>query len=268
MSSSKETIQHTLIVAFLVCLVCSVVVAGAAVALKPMQQKNKDLDRKTNVLAAAGMLEPGTDVEAAFKQFDVRIVNLETGEFVEGLSPEEVAPKVAARNEELSHPLSASEDPASIKRKPKYAAVYVLTNEDGIERLVLPVYGYGLWSTLYGYMAVSGDLNTVAGIGFYEHAETPGLGGRNHGSPREGPWAESMRATRARFKLCLRWCRAHEQQLRWQSLVAKLAAGDSREFWRAVKSTNPRTNTLPLRVDQAVGENDIATMRGSSTRAS
>ncbi|MDY6828837.1 MAG: Na(+)-translocating NADH-quinone reductase subunit C [Pseudomonadota bacterium] len=177
MSSSKETIQHTLIVAFLVCLVCSVVVAGAAVALKPMQQKNKDLDRKTNVLAAAGMLEPGTDVEAAFKQFDVRIVDLETGEFVEGLSPEEVAPKVAARNEELSHPLSASEDPASIKRKPKYAAVYVLTNEDGIERLVLPVYGYGLWSTLYGYMAVSGDLNTVAGIGFYEHAETPGLGG-------------------------------------------------------------------------------------------
>lgn len=43
--------------------------------------------------------------------------------------------------------------------------------------MILPIKGYGLWSTLYGFIALEGDLNTVAGIGFYEHAETPGLGG-------------------------------------------------------------------------------------------
>ncbi|MOA31350.1 Na(+)-translocating NADH-quinone reductase subunit C [compost metagenome] len=37
--------------------------------------------------------------------------------------------------------------------------------------------GYGLWSTLYGFLALKGDLNTVVGLGFYQHGETPGLGG-------------------------------------------------------------------------------------------
>jgi Na+-transporting NADH:ubiquinone oxidoreductase subunit C len=47
----------------------------------------------------------------------------------------------------------------------------------GIEKLVIPVRGYGLWSTLYGYLALEGDLETVAGLGFYDQKETPGLGG-------------------------------------------------------------------------------------------
>jgi Na+-transporting NADH:ubiquinone oxidoreductase subunit C len=55
--------------------------------------------------------------------------------------------------------------------------VYLVEGEQGIERIILPVHGYGLWSTLYGFIALESDLNTVAGLGFYEHAETPGLGG-------------------------------------------------------------------------------------------
>ena len=30
---------------------------------------------------------------------------------------------------------------------------------------------------MYGFLALESDLETVAGIGFYEHNETPGLGG-------------------------------------------------------------------------------------------
>jgi len=66
---------------------------------------------------------------------------------------------------------------AKIKRRENYATVYIVEGEQGIEKIVLPIKGYGLWSTLYGFLALESDLQTVAGIGFYEHAETPGLGG-------------------------------------------------------------------------------------------
>src|SRR5690606_23840240 len=63
------------------------------------------------------------------------------------------------------------------KRRERYATVYTIENEGQIDRVILPVRGYGLWSTLYGFLALEGDANTVVGFGFYEHAETPGLGG-------------------------------------------------------------------------------------------
>ena len=73
--------------------------------------------------------------------------------------------------------LSTDKDIASIKRQAKIAKVYLVENGGQIDKIILPIHGYGLWSTLYGFMALEGDGNTVAGLGFYEHAETPGLGG-------------------------------------------------------------------------------------------
>ena len=55
--------------------------------------------------------------------------------------------------------------------------MYQVVKDDKIESLILPMHGKGLWSTLYGFLAVESDAQTVSGIVFYEHAETPGLGG-------------------------------------------------------------------------------------------
>lgn len=107
------------------------------------------------------------------------------------------------------------------------------------------------WQQVPGWNEFVRDAHSVARVAFLEW--------RNHGSPRYGPLATEMRRTRARFKLCLRWCRAHESQLRAQSLATKLAGGDSYDFWKALKSTSPTSDSLPLRVDQAVGEEEIVT---------
>ena len=78
----------------------------------------------------------------------------------------------------MSKALTRKEDIASISRRARYSVVYILKAADGsIDRIVLPVHGYGLWSTMYGFIALKGDLNTVAGLTFYEEAETAGLGG-------------------------------------------------------------------------------------------
>lgn len=177
MSANNDTIGKTITVALLLCVVCSVVVSAAAVLLKPMQQYNMDQDRKSNILRAAGITDPSKTVDELFEQITTRIVNLETGEFVEGMLEAENFRR-ASSDPALSRSLPRGEDIASIKRQPKYMPVYMVEAEDGsIETLILPVYGYGLWSTMYGFLALEGDLNTVAGLGFYEHAETPGLGG-------------------------------------------------------------------------------------------
>jgi len=182
MSSQKESTVRTLVVALLVCLVCSVFVAGAAVALRPIQLENRQLDKQRSILAIAGLGQAGmsaNQVKALYNErIDARLVDLETGRFSDEFDADTFDPLVAAKDPALSKALSGSEDIASIKRRERYSTVYIVEGQGGeIDTLILPVRGYGLWSTLYGFVAVKGDLNTVAGFGFYQHGETPGLGG-------------------------------------------------------------------------------------------
>jgi len=180
----KETIQHTLLVAFVLCVVCSVIVAGAAVALKPVQSANKSLDRQKNILAAAGMTGDGSldsaEIQQLFAKFDVRLVDLDTGEYAAdeaGLDPEKYDQKKAAKDPELSEALPGEEDIANIKRRERFSQVYLLQHDGKLDRIVLPIRGYGLWSTLYGFLVLEGDANTVVGLAYYDQKETPGLGG-------------------------------------------------------------------------------------------
>ena len=177
MSSSNDSIKKTLTVAVLMCLVCSIVVSGAAVLLKPEQLANKALDRKTNILAAAGMNTEGKDIDELFSQFEVKIVDLDKGVYSSEHDPISFDQRKSAKNPKLSDELENADDLAKINRREKFATVYLLKKEGRLDRIILPVHGYGLWSTLYGFLALEGDANTVAGLGFYEHGETPGLGG-------------------------------------------------------------------------------------------
>jgi len=176
--SSNDSIKKTLIVAFSLCIVCSVIVSTAAVMLKPTQEINKTLDRKRNILAAAGMLQEGISVEEQFAQVTTRVVDLRTGTFSDEVDPVKFDQRKAAKDPAESMTLSAAQDKAKIARRENYSLVYLVEDGQGdIDKIILPVRGYGLWSTLYGFIALEPDGNTVAGLGFYEHGETPGLGG-------------------------------------------------------------------------------------------
>jgi Na+-transporting NADH:ubiquinone oxidoreductase subunit C len=183
--SSKETVGKTITVAFLLCIVCSIVVAGSVVLLKPIQEKNKALNLKANILAAAGLLVEGasaSQIEEAFSAIKPQLVDLDTGEYVEPSAVGkqtalEYDQRKAAKDPQLSKVISKDLDKASIKRRVNVAKVYLVEEAGKTKTIILPVSGYGLWSTLHGFLALEGDANTVVGLGFYEHAETPGLGG-------------------------------------------------------------------------------------------
>lgn len=174
--ASNDTIKKTITVALLLCIVCSVVVSTASVILKPAQVANKQMDFKRNILLAAGLLEPGKSVEEQFKQIETRIVDLNTGKFSDAVKPEGYDQRAAAKDPKMSEALSSADDIAGLSRREKYAKVYLVKDGDNVKTVILPISGYGLWGTLYGFLALEGDMNTVVGLGYYDHKETPGLG--------------------------------------------------------------------------------------------
>lgn len=174
---SNESIGKTVIVAILVCLVCSILVSTAAVRLKPLQEKNKALYKKTNILEAAGILEENKDVEELFGKIETRYVDLKTGAFNETINSDSYNVERALKNPDQSISIEDERDLANINRRVKTVEIYLVKEDNEIQTIILPVYGKGLWSTMYAFIALEGDGRTVKGLRFYEHGETPGLGG-------------------------------------------------------------------------------------------
>lgn len=175
----NDSAKKTLFMAVAVCLVCSVVVASAAVGLRPMQIANQERDRIRNIVDVAGVAQPGQSAAEAFNEnVEALLIRLEDGTRSDEYEVSTFDIEKAAKDPSMSRPLPKSEDKANIKRQPTHMPVFVVRGEsDQIQRLILPVHGAGLWSTLYGFLALDGDLNTISGLKFYQHAETPGLGG-------------------------------------------------------------------------------------------
>ncbi|HSN73390.1 MAG TPA: Na(+)-translocating NADH-quinone reductase subunit C [Steroidobacteraceae bacterium] len=166
-----------LLVAVVLCLVCSILVSAAAVLLKPIQERNALVRRQQQILEVAGIYTQGRPIPEQFEQVDVRMVDLATGEFVDSENPMAFDIRSVARNPDRSVAISTGEDIANIRRRPTQMPVYLVEQDGELVTVVLPVYGYGLWSTMYAYIALESDVQTIRGLTFYSHQETPGLGG-------------------------------------------------------------------------------------------
>lgn len=174
----NDSFEKTVAVAVGLCLVGAVLVAGSAVALKPLQESNKSNDEKVNILEVAGLLgEDRKNIDEAFKNIEPKIVELSTGSYSDAVDPKTYDQRKAAKEPALSVAIPPEDDIASIKRKAKYAKVYLVKENGQLKSIILPVNGYGLWSTMYGFMALEADGETVIGLNLYDQAETPGLGG-------------------------------------------------------------------------------------------
>ena len=174
----NDSLEKTIAVALALCFVCAILVSFSAVVLKPLQVENKALDMKKNILDVAGLMDEGTDINLAFSdQIEEKLVDIATGDYVEDMDVVVYDQRKAAKDPEQNITLDSSDDIASIKRKAKVAKVYLVKKGDAIQSIILPMHGYGLWSTMYGFLALEADGQTVKSINFYDQAETPGLGG-------------------------------------------------------------------------------------------
>lgn len=173
---SRDSVKNTLTVAIGLSLVCSILVASTAIVLKPVQLKNEELFRQRIILEVAGLMQADADIEELFGNIEPRMVELASGSYVDAPDPRSFDAAVAAKDAELGVVIPPDLDLGTIRRRAIYSPVYLVRDGGDIEQVILPVYGSGLWSTMYGYLALASDGRTVTGLRFYSHAETPGLG--------------------------------------------------------------------------------------------
>ncbi|MEM9802163.1 MAG: Na(+)-translocating NADH-quinone reductase subunit C [Planctomycetota bacterium] len=183
--------KYVLGFALVICLACSALVSATAVALKERQDVNRLLDQQRQVIRVAGLVGadeelPQERVDEIFQEIRGRVIDRETGEYLE-MSVEDVDPLKEAKDPATSTATPSEFKAAQVSRLPQHLEVFEI-DVPGKECIVLPIHGKGLWSTMYGYLALKNDLSEVVGITFYQHGETPGLGGEVDNPAWKAQW--------------------------------------------------------------------------------
>jgi Na+-transporting NADH:ubiquinone oxidoreductase subunit C len=188
-----ESPAYTLLFTAAVCVVCALLVAGSNVLLRERQEENRRLYLQKNVLQASGLVQPGRKVsdrearEIFRRRVEPKLVDLASGEYVSGMDPQRYDQRRARGDPAQSR--AAAPNPASVRRVPNVALVYLVSGEGGARQVVIPVEGLGLYGTLYGFLALERDTRTIRGLSFYENRETPGLGGEVDNPRWKALWA-------------------------------------------------------------------------------
>lgn len=177
----KDSPLKALVVVLAVSLACSVLVSTASITLKPVKLLNQKVERSRHIVALTGLLPADKELSndeilQAVEQLDVRVINIDTGEYDDSIDPEQFDARAAVNNPDLSVAIPPADDLARLGRRAQHAIVYLVWEGDELKRVILPVHGQGMWSSLHGLLALEADLNTIAAVTFYEQAETAGLG--------------------------------------------------------------------------------------------
>lgn len=191
----RDSTLGTIVTAAVLCVVCSVVVSASAVGLKSFQDANKKRFQQRNILEAAGFTpdeikEQG--IQKLFENIETQLIDLETGEPATGIDEANYDQKEAAKSPDQSMEIPKEQQTFGFDRHEKYSRVYLMKEGGSLKKVILPIYGKGLWSTLYGFISLESDLNTIAGITFYEHKETPGLGGEVDNKKWKASWTGKL----------------------------------------------------------------------------
>jgi len=155
MSENKKTFRksrvYVVLFAVSVALVFSVLITAAATMLKPRQLENMALDKRTNLLEAAGLIPEDTDPtpDDIKRIYDTQIREVH----------------VSPQGQIMTSPTDNS------------LQLYLIHTDQKVQGYIVPITTRGLWGKIYGYLAFEQDGQTVAGFSVYNHAETPGLGG-------------------------------------------------------------------------------------------
>lgn len=188
-SALSENPFRALRIALGVALVCALLVSIAAVGLRPYYVANLEAERFSRLGAILDALGEETG-PISINDVEARVVNLDTGGYSDVIDAATYNQRKAANDPSQSTPVPADRDLAGIKRRANHAVVYVARNPDQtIEVVMLPVWGVGYQSALYGYLALAGNANQIVALRFYEHGETPGLGSRIQDPEWESLWS-------------------------------------------------------------------------------
>lgn len=180
----QESLGRTLLVAFAIIFICSLFVSGAVTLLRPIQAANKAPQDYPAILQVAGLIkfeDKSIDQQQLlelFQQVEPRLLDLDSARILTKTTEKEFDYRLSMNNPETTITLEKKDDLALLGQRPKTMPIYWIHSSSSNAKLVLPIYGKGMWSMIHGYIALKDDFNTIAGIYFYQQGETPGIGER------------------------------------------------------------------------------------------
>lgn len=161
----RQSNTYIILYAAAVTIVCGGLLAFASVSLKERQDANIAMEKKMDILSSVMTLKEGDNINALYESQVKGFVLDFSGNVKEGMAPEQV---------DLAKEYKKA--PAD-----RLLPIYEFRNQNDpnkVEFAVMPVYGYGLWNTISGFVAVKADFSTIQGVKFQHVGETPGLGAR------------------------------------------------------------------------------------------
>lgn len=190
-----------------VCVVLAILLAGAYNGLSDSIAANQRFDKQRNILKAVGLWDPATEADKPRKELEelfatrmrAEVLEIERGEVevqvkragVVSTEKVEKVLDVVKTDHAITEldDLLRDESKKPVAERREFAPFYVRVDEQGEpEAVCIPISGYGLWSTLYGFLALGEDARDVVGITFYDHKETPGLGGEVDNPSWQAQW--------------------------------------------------------------------------------
>lgn len=178
LATPNDNRMKTLFVAFLVSLICALLVTGATVVLRPIQAQNRAAEEQARLEALVAAV-PGISeliAQSGGDALSTVVIDLDAGSAATEVTPETLE---AALSEPANWTaLAADDDTAGIGSRPDYAQIYLLRDGDAVSLAILPVAGSGYNGRIQALLALRGDMRTLAGIAVTEQSETPGLGAR------------------------------------------------------------------------------------------
>ena len=138
------------------------------------------MTKRIKILKTAAIYNPEESIESQFSRLTPKFVDFTNGKLLDAYGEYDLNtydPVYFSKQPEHSTPIPVSKDIAIVKNRENIGKIYLLKDSsNNLEKIILPIRGYGLWGTLFGYIAIDKDLNTIRGLEFYSHKETPGLG--------------------------------------------------------------------------------------------
>lgn len=165
---------YVIIFSAILTIILGLLLSGTSVVLKPLQDKQVDLDNKKKILGAvmdiSSIEDPNAILELYEKRFTSVVIDV-NGKILE---------KDKKGNPTIAEKVNIQKNYKMSKEDRMYPVFQFMSesNPNQVEAYIFPMWGAGLWDWISGFVAVGSDLNTIKGVAFDHKTETPGLGAR------------------------------------------------------------------------------------------
>ncbi len=178
----KNSNAYIFIYASVMVVLVAVVLTSANLALKPLQEKNKQNEKMINLLSSIGVEADAKDAATLYGEHLVKevVVDKDGNELSVYSNGKFESGDIRAFNINLKTALK------NIEKNNEYTLPLFVMQKDGKQYFVIPVYGKGLWGPIWGNIALESDKTTIFGVNFGHEGETPGLGAQIATPPTEG----------------------------------------------------------------------------------